>query len=105
MLRARAAFNKARKYGLGSIPLNKQERDVVNCPDDLAHRFFQRIYPWWRAHGVQIDEGVSRAEEERRSRKRNNEVVQNHFYGKFGLEAELVDAGIMDAETKVNGPK
>mmetsp|Transcript_10887 Transcript_10887/g.31615 ORF Transcript_10887/g.31615 Transcript_10887/m.31615 type:complete len:137 (-) Transcript_10887:3-413(-) len=52
-------------------------------------------------HGLKIDEGISRAEEERRSRKRTDKVVQNHFFGEFGLEAELVDAGIMHPETKV----
>lgn len=28
-------------------------------------------------------------------------MVQNHFFGKFGLQAELIDVGVMDPETKV----
>eukprot|EP00967_Tisochrysis_lutea_P056634 scaffold71614_cov33-Tisochrysis_lutea.AAC.1 len=60
---ARASFNKAKKYGFvrqhSSHSPTRAEQDIVNfnCPGDLAHRFFQRIYPWWRAHGLLIDEG------------------------------------------------
>jgi len=27
--------------------------------------------------------------------------LRNHFHGEYGLEAELIDAGVMDPETKV----
>ena len=67
----------------------------------MSHTFFQRIYPWWRAHGIAIDEGTSRAEEARRSKKYTETVVHNHFHGEYGLERELIDAGVMDPHTKV----
>jgi len=106
LLSERYKFNKSRKFGKGSIPLNTNELNHVNSDVDLSHTFFQRIYPWWRARGINISEGVSRAEEERRSRKRTEVVVQNHFFGEYGLERELIDAGIMDPHTKViNDPR
>ena len=33
--------------------------------------------------------------------KMTEDTIQGHFYSEFGLEAELVDAGIMDPESKV----
>ena len=55
-----------------------------------------------RMHGVAIEEGTSRAEEYRRSKKFTEAVVQRHFYSKDGLENELVDACIIDPRTKVS---
>ena len=36
-----------------------------------------------------------------RASKYTEDVVTRHFYSEFGLEAELIDAGVMDKETKV----
>ena len=102
ILRARHADNKRRKYGKGSVPLNESELDAVKSRmPTLSHKFFSHYYPWCRAHGVEIHEGVDCAQDEKRAKKMNESTVQRHFYGNFGLEAELVDTGIMDPETKV----
>ena len=102
MLRARHASNKKRKYGTGTLKLNDQEVDAVNRnPTQLSNTFFQRFYPWCRAHDVAISEGVDRAQDEKRAGKYTEAVVERHFHGEFGLESELIDAGVMDPETKV----
>ena len=102
MLRARRASNRRRNWHGGSIRLNEQELDWVRSKaPQLSHTFFQRFYPWCRAHGIAIEEGADRSQDEKRATKMTEATVQRHFHGEFGLEAELVDAGIMDPETKV----
>ena len=61
------------------------------------------FYPWCRAHDIEIEEGVARSQDEKRAAKMTETTIQRHFNGEFGLEAELIDAGVMDAETKVIG--
>ena len=58
----------------------------------LTHAFFQRFYPWCRAHGIEIETGVARSQDEKRAAKMTEAVVRRHFHGEFGLEAELIDA-------------
>eukprot|EP00966_Prymnesium_polylepis_P195329 4527424-Prymnesium_polylepis.1 len=102
MLRARHAANKQRKWRGGCIRLNDQEVAVVQSREPrLAKTFFERFYPWCRAHGIEIEEGVDRSQDEKRAAKTTEATVERHFNGEFGLEAELIDAGIMDPETKV----
>jgi len=101
VLRARHAANKKRKYGKGCVRLNKCETQAVNSQGVLSHTFFSHFYAWCRAKEVGIELGVDRAQDVRRARKMKESTVQNHFYGEFGLEAELVHAGIMDPTTKV----
>jgi hypothetical protein len=101
LLKARHTFNKSKKFGTGTVALNTGEAAFVNGTGPLSHTFFQKIFPWWLARGISIDLGVSRAQEEKRSKKMRESVVQEHFFGKYGLEAELVDAGIMDKDSKV----
>jgi hypothetical protein len=101
MLRARHASNKKKKYGAGTVRLTDTEITAAESKDELSHKFFQHFYPWCRAYGIEIDAGVSRAQDEKRAVKHTEAVVNRHFYGEFGLEAELIDAGVMDAETKV----
>eukprot|EP00966_Prymnesium_polylepis_P279260 6451623-Prymnesium_polylepis.1 len=102
MLRAHHKSTKQKRYGKGSVRLNDQELDAVQSKTpQLSHTFFTHFYPWCRAHGVAISEGVDRAQDEKRAAKYNENVVRTHFYGEFGLEAELIDAGVMDPVTKV----
>ena len=102
MLRARHVSNKSRKYGKGSILLNAQEKAALESKEArLSKSFFERFYPWCRAHGIGIEEGVDRAQDQQRSVMMTETVVNQHFYGEFGLEAELLAAGIMDPDTKV----
>ena len=67
----------------------------------LSKNFFERFYPWCRAQGIKIEEGVERSQDEKRAAKMTEATVDRHFHGEFGLEAELMDAGVMDPETKV----
>jgi hypothetical protein len=101
LLKARHAYNKSKKWGKGTVALTDLEVSFANGTGDLSNTFFQNTFPWWRARGINIDLGVSRSQEEKRSKKMREPVVQNHFYGEFGLEAELVDAGIMDTDSMV----
>jgi hypothetical protein len=101
ILRARHTSNKKKKYGAGSVKLNKEEVNALESgKQSLSAAFFQHFYPWCRAHNIAISEGVDRAQDEKRSVKHTEAVVRRHFFGEFGLEAELVDAGLMDAEAK-----
>lgn len=102
VLLARHASNKKKHWHGGSIRLNDQEMAVVRNKDaQLAKCFFERFFPWCRAQGVKIEEGTERSQDKERAVKMTEAVVERHFYGEFGLEAELIDAGVMDPETKV----
>lgn len=104
MLLARHGSNKKRHWCGGSIKLNDLEMAVARNKDaQLAKCFFERFYPWCRARGIKIEEGKERSQDVQRAVKMTEAVVERHFYGEFGLEAELIDAGIMDPETKVIG--
>ena len=95
MLRARQASNKARGWRGGSIALNAQEKAAMWSEEPrLSKVFFERFYPWCRAHGIKIDEGVPRSQDEKRAVKMTEATVERHMHGEFGLEAELIDAGI-----------
>ena len=64
MLRARHKSNKQKRYGKGSVRLNEKELDAVQSKTPrLSHTFFTHFYPWCRAHGVAISEGVYRAQD------------------------------------------
>ena len=102
MLKARHASNKAKKYGPGSVRLTETEMNAAESKEPrLSQKFYERFYPWCRAHGIAIEEGVERSQDQNRAVKMTEKTVQRHFHGDFGLEAELVDAGVMDSETKV----
>ena len=106
LLRARHRSNQKKKWGYGSLRLSDLEVAVVQSATDcLSKMFFERFYPWCRAHGIdmgiEIDEGTTRSQDENRAVKMTEKTIQRHFYGEFGLENELIDAGIMDKETKV----
>ena len=89
MLRARHASNKSRKWREGSIKLNKTEVKAVHRrAPRLAKNFFERFYPWCRAQGIAIEEGVERSQDEQRAVKMTEATVERHFNGEFGLAAE-----------------
>ena len=69
VLRARHASNKKRQWCGGSIKLNEQEVAAVQSKERLSNNFFQRFYPWCRAHGIEIDEGVERSQDQKRAVK------------------------------------
>jgi len=103
ILRARHKANRKRKYGKGSLLLNQAEKEAVNKPMDepLSHVFFGKYYAWCRAHGIEVSEGADRAQDVMRAAKMTEATVDRHFFGEFGLAAEMIDMGIMDPETKV----
>ena len=104
ILRARHAANKKKKWRpeLGVVRLSDKELECVESSEPrLTKTFFERFYPWCRAHGIGIDEGTPRSQDEKRAVKMTEATVERHFHGEFGLEAELIDAGVMDRETKV----
>jgi len=101
VLRARHILNKKKKYGKGCVRLNAAESRAVNSHGALSHTFFSHFYAWCRAKGVAIELGVDRAQDVRRARKMKKSTVQNHFYGEFGLEAKVIDAGVLHPVTKV----
>jgi hypothetical protein len=39
---------------------------------------------------------VPRSQDQNRAVKMTEKTIQRHFHSEFGLEAELVDAGVMD---------
>ncbi len=69
MLRARHAANKRRNWRGGSIRLNDQEVAVVQSREPLSKSFFERFFPWCRAHGIAIEEGVERSQDKKRAVK------------------------------------
>eukprot|EP00966_Prymnesium_polylepis_P255447 5902064-Prymnesium_polylepis.1 len=102
MLRARNASNRRRKWGTGTVRLTDPEIAAAEGKTaQLTKNFFERFYPWRRAHGIEIDEGVARSQDQNRAAKMTEKTVECHVNGEFGLEAELIDAGIMDPVTKV----
>jgi hypothetical protein len=102
MLRARHASNKKKKWREGSLLLTKSEKAAAESREPrLSQCFFERFYPWCRAHSINVSEGVDRTQDVTRAAKMTEAVVDRHFFGEFGLEAELIDAGVMDASTKI----
>lgn len=92
MLRARHASSEAGKWLGGSLKLNAQETAAAASTEPrLSPSFFQRFSPWCRAHGIKISEGVNRRQHVRRATQHTEAVVERHFYGEFGLQAELID--------------
>ena len=101
ILRARHKRNKQLKWSHGFLRLNETELAAVQSKEPrMASSFFERFYPWCRAHGIAVEEGVERSQDQNRAVKMTNKVVERHFHGEFGLEAELVDAGVMNPITK-----
>ena len=41
----------------------------MQSKERLSNNFFQRFYPWCRAHGIEIDEGVERSQDQKRAVK------------------------------------
>ena len=102
MLKARHKFNKDKKWRAGCVLLNQEEKDVVKSKEPrLSKTFFEGFYPWCRADGIKIEEGLARSQDEKRAVKMTEPTIERHFHGEFGLENELIDAGIMDPESKV----
>ena len=107
ILRGRVRDNKKKKYGTGSVKLNSREQAVLaSDATQLSNTFFQHFYAWCRARGLEVDEGTPKTSEAKRAAKMTESVIDRHFNGKFGLQAELRDAGVMDKDSDViNDPR
>ena len=102
LLKARHASNKKRKWVAGTVRLTDQEVAAAESNEpQLSCNFFQRFYPWCRAHGISIDEGVARSQDHTRAAKMTEKTLARHFDGEFGLAAKLIDAKVMDPVTLV----
>ena len=76
MLKARHASNKSKKYGRGSVLLNPAEVSAAESVQPrLAKMFFERFYPWCRAHDIAIEEGVERSQDQNRAVKMTEKTV------------------------------
>ena len=97
LLLARELFNRKKHHGTGSTPLTNAERVVVNDPHYLVSKT-------WHQRNIHSQRDISlkvpKEKDAKRAAKMREDVVQRHFFGLNGLEAELIDAGIMDPETK-----
>jgi len=101
ILRYRKAVNKKRKHGKGTIKLNRNEREVLALSEtELSSTFFSQFYAWCQARGIMVNEGTPKTAEVKRAEKMTEATVDRHFSGKYGLAAELVDAGVMDKDSK-----
>eukprot|EP00965_Chrysotila_dentata_P035060 1166804-Pleurochrysis_carterae.AAC.1 len=96
MLHARKADNRRRKYSKGCTPLSRAEKRLLQPNATLSHTWEQRFL----ARHAQLQLKGEKAEDAKRAKKQTEATVQHHFYGEFGLQNELIDAGIMDAQTK-----
>lgn len=82
---------KTRSTGRRYLPLSERAKAVVadrgiNLP---GPKWFQNFYA---VFSDIVEEKLSVREDKVRAAKRNEAVIQNHFYGAAGLEAELKDA-------------
>lgn len=99
LLKARWAYNKTKNHSVksGCVPLTKAEKRLAfELHAEVSHVWWQR---WLARHPKVQVKGESNIEDNR-SKKQNEHTVQKHFYGEFGIEAELLDANIMDPVTK-----
>ena len=93
ILKARRKQNK--KGGVKHVPFSKSAGKVLvggELSKDWFHGFFSR-------HDGEIKWAVPGNMDMKRAASNTEEAVEAHFEGQFGLRAELIDAGIMDAET------
>ena len=102
MLAARKAFNRKKKGSrkAGCVPLTPAETRLLDQPNAvLSHVWMQHFL----AANPQIQIKAEKAEDAKRTKKQTEATVEHHFYGAAGLQAELLDAGVMDPVTKA-GP-
>ena len=81
-----------------SIEKLSKAAEVCISKNYLSSKFFQAFYV---RRGDLISERKQHVDDKQRADVHTEESVQEHFFSKAGLEAELIDAGIMDPVTKV----
>ena len=83
-------------------PFRMASPNILLCEPESVHKYLNMLVR--RVDDV-CKEGVVQGVEAKRNDKYHEGTVQGHFYGKYGLEAELIDAGIMDPTTKTVSPE
>ena len=100
IIKARRIFNAHMQDASDAItPLSAAEVELsVPWAKGLSHTWETDF----RArHFMILDKKAPKTSEAKRVGKQREAVVKRHFHGEFGLERELVDAGIMDPATKL----
>ena len=97
LLKASYAARKKDHYRGGVEKLTESEMRFVTDPNhNVSHIWWQHFL----AKHPEIAVKGEVAKEDVRAKKQNEAAVTHHFYGEAGIEAELIDAGIMDRESK-----
>mmetsp|Transcript_40357 Transcript_40357/g.91425 ORF Transcript_40357/g.91425 Transcript_40357/m.91425 type:complete len:630 (-) Transcript_40357:276-2165(-) len=104
ILRARQAHNRAPSTPSAQrVPLTSKEECLLSEPNaHVSKRWLQRFYALFIDR---IEPKQERTQEAKRTKKQCEATVQRHFYGEFGLDAELKDASIMDSEGIISDPR
>lgn len=98
ILKARRIWNAhMERKGIEVVDLNQRENDILlPWSSDMSKTWEQNFRARW-AH--MLDKKAARTADAKRVAKQREPVVQRHFYGDFGLQKELIAAGIMDPVT------
>ena len=92
ILLVRAARN--RLGGRNVIPLSRHAQAIATGGGFPSQTWFARFFSW---HGELLDLRKEQKIDSARAAVANEETLEEHFNGIWGLREELVDAGIMDA--------
>jgi len=82
--------------GRASIPFTAEAKKILTGMGFPSQSWFSRFFA---AHGNLIERKVAQKVDGKRAAAANEETVDEHFNGVWGLRAELIDAGIMDPST------
>jgi hypothetical protein len=96
VLTARLAYNRAHKHGAACTKLSKAEKRIVSG-GELSHIWIMGFNAEAANNGIDLK--PCRPKDNKRHKKQNEHVVENHFYGEFGLKAELIRNNNLDLET------
>lgn len=98
MLTARLKRNRAAKHGAGCVRLSNTEANLLRDNKHPSHTWLTNFKAHAAIHG--IDFKVARPKDAKRHKKQTEAVVEKHFRGEFGLEAELLATNNLDPVTK-----
>ena len=98
ILKARLAHNRAKDFGFGCVRLSKAEKALVHNNKHPSHKWLQGFKA--EAANNNIDYKAVKPKDSKRQKKQNEHTVEHHFFGPFGLEAELLSVNNLDPATK-----
>ena len=94
ILKARLAHNRAKDFGFGCVRLSKAEKALVHNNKHPSHKWLQGFKA--EAANNNIDYKAVKPKDSKRQKKQNEHTVEHHFFGPFGLEAELLSVNNLD---------